>query len=443
MRRTNVFSWILVIIMCITSCATGGFTTQEVTIEPIEETIDASLTEASISDAANELDQKDNTEVEAKFEKKEKDYPISSSNIFETESISFATSNTSISGDDNKTLDDQELTLVDEVQPESESPKKEAPTFDSQTSTESKTDNGVRKIPTAVGKRYKVLSAVSGITSIVFLIIAIMMHRKERRIRKISFLFFAACIIFAILSFAFYDHDFCKHEWVEATCVYPKQCVICGKEDGKALGHDFIFKETIKESTCSEEGIDLYVCSRCKEEKNEESIKKEHVPGTIEITRQATYNYPGTKAYYCMNCNMLYKTETYELSESEKEEAFKDSCYRYSYDMLARNPDRFAGSKVKLAGKVTQVMEDKDGIQYQVYITQTNSFGTYSYDDPIFVIDNRTAGSSRILENDIVAIYGVMHGNCTVTTVLGVNKTVPLVSANYIDRIRDRQYDTI
>ena len=81
MRRTNVFSWILVIIMCITSCATGGFTTQEVTIEPIEETIDASLTEASISDAANELDQKDNTEVEAKIEKKEKDYPISSSNI--------------------------------------------------------------------------------------------------------------------------------------------------------------------------------------------------------------------------------------------------------------------------------------------------------------------------------------------------------------------------
>lgn len=88
-------------------------------------------------------------------------------------------------------------------------------------------------------------------------------------------------------------------------------------------------------------------------------------------------------------------------------------------------------------------MEDKNGIQYQVYITQTNSFGTYSYDDPIFVIDNRTAGSSRILENDIVAIYGVMHGNYTFTTVLGVNKTVPLMSANYIDRIRDRQYDTI
>lgn len=43
------------------------------------------------------------------------------------------------------------------------------------------------------------------------------------------------------------------HEWVDATCVTPKTCSICGETDGEALGHTWLEKETIctAPKTCS------------------------------------------------------------------------------------------------------------------------------------------------------------------------------------------------
>ena len=37
---------------------------------------------------------------------------------------------------------------------------------------------------------------------------------------------------------------FCGHEWVEASCLEPKTCPLCGKKEGEALGHSW------KEATC-------------------------------------------------------------------------------------------------------------------------------------------------------------------------------------------------
>ncbi len=86
------------------------------------------------------------------------------------------------------------------------------------------------------------------------------------------------------------------HEYVDATCIKPKTCKICGKIEGEALGHDYKNAtcteprtckrcnitdgdslghnwnsgEIIKDATCIESGIEKYTCNLCK--KTEERV---------------------------------------------------------------------------------------------------------------------------------------------------------------------------
>ena len=30
----------------------------------------------------------------------------------------------------------------------------------------------------------------------------------------------------------------CRHSWKEADCLHPRTCTLCGKTEGKALGHE-------------------------------------------------------------------------------------------------------------------------------------------------------------------------------------------------------------
>ena len=296
----------------------------------------------------------------------------------------------------------------------------------------------------SVAERDSLASTVFGGIGVIFLVVAIVLFRKKGSKRKISFIFFGIFIASFALYIVFSEHILCEHEWNEATCNQPQVCVLCGKTKGDALGHDFIFSKVTKEASCQEEGVNLYICSRCGETKEELMAKKDHVEGQVVTTKPASYNQSGTYSYYCKNCHEVYKTERFELSAAEKKKAFKEACNRYSYDSLARRPDTYKGLNVKLAGKVIQVMEQGNDVQLRVDITQEKASysSTYFYDDTILVTYTKTT-SERILEGDIVALYGVMAGNYTYTTVLGASLTVPLMNAKYIDRITDRTYNSI
>lgn len=62
----------------------------------------------------------------------------------------------------------------------------------------------------------------------------------------------SAAIVFVILLIT---HVICFHSWAEADCLAPKTCSICGRTEGKSLGHDF------SEATCTEDSF----CIRCGE----------------------------------------------------------------------------------------------------------------------------------------------------------------------------------
>lgn len=124
--------------------------------------------------------------------------------------------------------------------------------------------------------------------------------------------------------------------------------------------------------------------------------------------------------------------EAEEKAQKEAEEqSFKESCQEYTFEQMARNPDNFKGTNVKVTGEVVQALYDSDSVDLRVNITKKGNYSTY-YTDTVYVTYNTKAGEDKILEDDIITIYGTSMGDYSYTSTLGAKITLPLISAKYI-----------
>ena len=98
-----------------------------------------------------------------------------------------------------------------------------------------------------------------------------------------------------------------------------------------------------------------------------------------------------------------------------------------SYDQLARNPDDFINQKVKFTGKVLQVVESSSGINAMRFAVNKD------YNHVLYIEYNQALSSSRILEDDILTIYGVAQGLYSYTATMGQTITIPKVHADKIE----------
>ena len=220
------------------------------------------------------------------------------------------------------------------------------------------------------------------------------------------------------------------HSWADATCTQPQTCTVCGETQGDALGHSVSDWSVVTEASCSAEGAEEGVCTVCGEKIDRAIPKLAHTPGEWVITKEATFSDSGERCQSCTVCGEVLETESYDLTPEEKEDWFKADCTAYSYDELARDPNKYLLMHGKYTGKIIQVMEDGNEYQLRVNITKTR----YSYTDTICVTYTRKDGESRLLEDDIVTIYGTNFSTVSYTSVLGAKITLPYVVASYIDR---------
>lgn len=123
------------------------------------------------------------------------------------------------------------------------------------------------------------------------------------------------------------------------------------------------------------------------------------------------------------------ETEAPTKSPIDEEIDFKKSCEEIEYDDLARNPDKVKEKKVLVTGEVIQVLEDEysDDVNLRVDITKTS----YGYKDTIFVVGELDDSGDRILEDDIISIWGYCAGTYTYETVLGSSLTIPRINMMY------------
>lgn len=237
----------------------------------------------------------------------------------------------------------------------------------------------------------------------------------------------------------------CDHEWQEATCVQAKTCVKCEETEGEALGHTWEAATCTAPETCGRcgetQGEALghvweaatctapETCGRCGETQGE---ALGHSVTDWTVTEKAAYDESGTREGTCAVCGETV-TEAYSLSGEEREQAFKQACGTYSYDEIARSPGSYEGKRAKFTGEVIQVQQS-NGQGLVVYVMRVNvTKGRYSYKDTVYTTYLTTEDAPRILEDDIITMYGTLEGEKTYTTVLGASVTIPAFTAIYVD----------
>lgn len=110
---------------------------------------------------------------------------------------------------------------------------------------------------------------------------------------------------------------------------------------------------------------------------------------------------------------------------------YKEQCAAYKYKTIARNPNDYKGKQAKFTGKVVQIEEVWGSSVLRVNVTK-DEYG--AWDDTIYVeYTPKSEGESRILENDVITMYGKLDGIKSYTTVLGSEVSIPYLKAQYID----------
>ncbi|MBE6535114.1 MAG: hypothetical protein E7677_00625 [Ruminococcaceae bacterium] len=132
-----------------------------------------------------------------------------------------------------------------------------------------------------------------------------------------------------------------------------------------------------------------------------------------------------------METNKTSKAETTKSIETKRElsaEEYKSLCKTYTYKELARTPENYKGAKIVLTGEVIQVMESGKKVTLRVNMNN-------DYDQTVYIVYTLKSNEGRILEDDIVKIYGNFEGLVTYTSVLGSEITLPHIDAEYIEII--------
>lgn len=116
-------------------------------------------------------------------------------------------------------------------------------------------------------------------------------------------------------------------------------------------------------------------------------------------------------------------------------EQYKASCKLVDYDTLARTTEVYVGQRIVLDGKVTQVKEGSSGY-INIDITKVS---TGIWKDTVWVNYKRPADTNRILDGDVVRVWGSVKGRKTYTSALSQSITLPEIDAKYVDLIEKRQ----
>ena len=110
---------------------------------------------------------------------------------------------------------------------------------------------------------------------------------------------------------------------------------------------------------------------------------------------------------------------------AEEQEEFINSCVAYSYEEILRYPDDYRGKAVRIDGTVVQVKE------YYTYreVDKWDILVSTSYDGGhiVFIEYEAPKCGFRLLENDVISLYGTLDGTETYTTILLSDSTVPRV----------------
>lgn len=118
------------------------------------------------------------------------------------------------------------------------------------------------------------------------------------------------------------------------------------------------------------------------------------------------------------------------------EQRYKQKCTEMEYAVLARNPNSFKNQLMTVTGEVIQVTDISGGYFIRMNITK----GEYDiWTDTIAATVIANPNGERILEGDIIKIYGECAGLYTYESVFGVSISLPKIDAPYYELINEQK----
>lgn len=140
-----------------------------------------------------------------------------------------------------------------------------------------------------------------------------------------------------------------------------------------------------------------------------------------------------------------------EMSVAE----YKAVCREISYEDLARNPDSHKDEYFTFTGEVIQVVESSGSVSLRVNVTPVSIYDgmeSYTdmyedlygetlasvsyYQDTIYATAKLKENGDRILEGDIIEIYGVCQGLYKYMSVLGAEIAIPRIDVGYWEIVK-------
>lgn len=133
------------------------------------------------------------------------------------------------------------------------------------------------------------------------------------------------------------------------------------------------------------------------------------------------------------------QAEEQRQQEANKEQKAKEdyiaSCKEIAYTDLARNPEKYKGQSFKFTGEVIQTMEPTFGntVLLRINVTKNGDDSFAFYSDTIVATIYLPSGSDRILEGDIVKIYGDCDGLYSYTSIFDKKVSLPKINIKYCE----------
>ena len=131
-----------------------------------------------------------------------------------------------------------------------------------------------------------------------------------------------------------------------------------------------------------------------------------------------------------------------EQAESEpeiSEDDYKAECQSIDYKELCRYPDQYVGEKIAVKVKVSQIIETNFSGTEKACRTYTDNSGYGFYaDDEYYMLDKRGDDAVKILDDDIIVVYGEFTGLEKITRALtSTTDELPRIEVKYADLVEE------
>ena len=124
-----------------------------------------------------------------------------------------------------------------------------------------------------------------------------------------------------------------------------------------------------------------------------------------------------------------------EISEDD----YKAECQTVDYKELCRYPEKYEGTKIVVKVKVSQIIDANFPGSEKAWRTYTDNSGYGFYaDDEYYMLDKRGGDAVKILEDDIITVYGEFTGLEKITRALtSTTDELPRIEVKYADLVEE------